>query len=334
MEFVAKDSWRRSLRSALPRLSLGTALGLAALWLAFRGVDWGLVGGALRQVDYARVGLALLSILVTLLVVTLRWRMLFYPDHRERGWFNLFGGVVVGQMLNIIVPARLGEVARAYAVGNREGLSKTRVLATVVVEKVADLGMFALSVVLLLLGMSLPAWVRGSGDALLLTGLVAVGVTLGFSFWGERGLRWLQRQGRRLPERWGARVERYGHSALGGFSALRDRRASLFLWSLSLAILALSVGTNYLLFWAFDLRLPPIAALFLLVVLQVGDAPPSLPGKIGVFHYLTVLALSVFAVERSVALSYAFVLYAVALLPKVILGAAILSVGAWARRRV
>ena len=70
------------------------------------------------------------------------------------------------------------------------------------------------------------------------------------------------------------------------------------------------------------------AAGFLLVVLQLGIAPPSLPGKLGVFHYLTVLELSFFGVARGPALTYALVLYVVALLSKVVAGGAWL---AWLR---
>jgi uncharacterized membrane protein YbhN (UPF0104 family) len=79
------------------------------------------------------------------------------------------------------------------------------------------------------------------------------------------------------------------------------------------------------------LRLPPVAALSLLVVLQVGTVPPSLPGKVGIFHYLTVVALALFGVDRATALSYAIVLYGVALLPKILLGGVYVAVGAHPR---
>ena len=49
---------------------------------------------------------------------------------------------------------------------------------------------------------------------------------------------------------------------------------------------------------AFGFKLPAIAALFLLVVLQVGNSAVSVPGNLGVFHYLTVLALAVYGIDR------------------------------------
>ena len=95
-------------------------------------------------------------------------------------------------------------------------------------------------------------------------------------------------------------------------------------WFLSAVVLVFSVTTNYLLLKASGIEVPYVAALFLMVVLRIGEAPPSLPGKLGVFHYLVVLALSVFGVDRTPALSYAFVLYAVAVVPIVIAGAILL----------
>ena len=89
----------------------------------------------------------------------------------------------------------------------------------------------------------------------------------------------------------------------------------------------LAASTNYLLFVAFGFELPALAALFLLVVLQVGNSAVSVPGNLGVFHYLTILALAAYGIDRERALAYAIVLYAVALLPKIALGVLIMTVG-------
>jgi len=300
-------------------------LGILALWLAFRGVDWNVLRSALLSLNYSIASLGLLTVLITLLVSTARWRLLFFPDHRELRFGNLFSGIVLAQMLNIIIPARLGDVARLYAVESGGRHTKVRILTTVVVEKAVDLTMLALTVVLLLLTVSLPTWLRESGRALLVSSVVAVAVVLLLSSREKAFLEWLERMAEKVPGIWGNRLVRVGRSALDGFSAIRSGQISLYVWGLSLVILVLAAFTNYLLFLALDLRLPPIAALFLLVVLQVGIAPPSLPGKIGVFHYLTVLGLSVYSVEKSVALSYAIVLYVVALMPKIVIGTVILG---------
>ncbi len=325
--------WPAVLRRALPRLALGALLGGVALWLAFRGTDVADLWQALLAVNYTWVAAALASVGLTTFIITSRWRLLFYPDVREPGWKSLLGGILVGQMLNILVPARLGDLARIYLVGTHEGLSKTRVAATLVVEKVADVVIFALGAVFLLLVVAVPDWVRESSTSLLVTGLVGVASIVALSRWGRGLLAWLER---RTPHRlggWLQPVWRLGHLALDGLAVMRSVKANLGLWGLSVLSWVSAAGTNYLLFRAFGLPLSFSAAAFLLVVLQVGVAPPSLPGKLGVFHYLALLGLSFFGVPRSAALSYALVLYAVALLSKVVAGGAWLAWLRWTPAR-
>ena len=312
--------WSPALRRSLPRLALGAVLGGLAFWLAFRGIDVSELLAAFQAVNYLWVAAALLSVALTTLVVAARWRLLFYPDDGERGWTSLLGGILVGQMLNIVVPARLGDVARVYLVGNSEGLSKARVAATLVVEKVADLVVFALGTVFLLVVITVPGWVRGSSTTLLVAGLLGIGVMVALSLRGQMLLFWLERHYPSAPGGWLQRLSRQGRLALEGLAALRSWPANLALWGLSVLSWLLAATTNYLLFRAFGMALSFAAAAFLLVVLQVGIAPPSVPGKLGVFHYLVVLGLSLFGVARGLALSYALMLYAVALLSKVVVG--------------
>lgn len=299
---------------------VGTALGVVALYLAFRDVEIGQIRDALVAADYGLVALALASIFLTLLVTTVRWRLLFYPRHRRLRWRNLFVGIVVGQMVNIVIPARMGEVMRSYAVGQNEGVSKMLVLGTIVVEKVMDFLALGLGFTILLPLVAMPLWVGQPGRAVAILGGAALLGILALAFFGERFVGLVRKVGRWMPGRLGERVVRYGERALMGLSSLRNWRVSLLAWGLSCLIWLLGATTNYIVLRAMGLSLPVTAALFLLLVLQVGDVPPSSPGKIGVFHYLTVLALSVFSVERNLALSCAVLLHLVVYLPKIVLG--------------
>jgi len=62
-----------------------------------------------------------------------------------------------------------------------------------------------------------------------------------------------------------------------------------------------------------------------LLAVQAGNIPPSVPGKLGVFEYAVVLALSVFGVSKGMALSYGIMLHIVAYLPKIVLGMVYIS---------
>jgi uncharacterized protein (TIRG00374 family) len=317
---ISRSAWLRPV-------VVGVCLGSLALWLAFRGLDFGQLLAGLRYVNYPLTAAALLTTLAALVLGALRWQLLFYPDHRQRSFAALFRANVIGQMLNIAIPVRVGEIARIYAVADDGTLSKARVLGTLAVEKALDLAAFALAVVAVLALVALPPdirlqqhilWIGGVGGVVILWTLARRPALC------SHAVGWMVAH---LPTAWRRRAERTAGNFIEGLSVLHNSWAWLGAIVLTLALVALAASTNYLLFLAFGLRLPPVAALSLLVVLQVGAVPPSLPGKVGIFHYLTVVALALFGVDRATALSYAIVLYGVALLPKILLGAGYVAVG-------
>jgi hypothetical protein len=53
---------------------------------------------------------------------------------------------------------------------------------------------------------------------------------------------------------------------------------------------------------------------------------PSVPGRIGIFEYLCVLALGVFNIPESTAFSYGILLHVVALLPQTVIGLVFLGI--------
>ena len=105
---------------------------------------------------------------------------------------------------------------------------------------------------------------------------------------------------------------------VSGLSPLRQwpRVGRLVAWSA--LIWALMIATNYVLFFALPIAPSWLMATVLLLVLQVGVAVPSTPGKVGVFQTLVVLTLSLFAVDRVLAFSYGLLLYVVIAAPQMI----------------
>jgi len=77
----------------------------------------------------------------------------------------------------------------------------------------------------------------------------------------------------------------------------------------------LAVSINYVLFAAMDIHVPASVGLLLMVALYIGVAPPSLPGKVGIFHGITVLTLTLFGVLPSTALAYGALLHLTIFLP-------------------
>lgn len=309
------------------RIGLGLVLGGVALWFVFRDADIGSLRAALLAADARWIVVALGSVLATVAVAVWRWRVLFHPEGEQISWFNLASALLIGQMLNIVLPFRLGEITRGYWVSRAGGIPVGRALGTIGMEKLADLATLGIAALFLLAVVAIPPWLRRSTYALAgLSTLALVGVHV-LAARGSRLLNDVRRAAAVFPQPIARRVTQLAATAFEASRVLDSWTASATVGVLSVLVLVLAASTNYFLFVAFDFGLPVLAAFVLLVALQIGNTIVSVPGNIGVFHYITVLMLGAYAVDRHLALAYAIVLYVIALIPKILAGAALLALG-------
>lgn len=299
----------RSWFGARVQIWLGLIVAVGTLYLAARSVDFGQLVEALRAVRLPLVLLAFISALATNVLKAARWRALFHPRPSGLSLRQLSSLIVIGQAVNFFIPARLGELARAYLTGEEAGLSKVYALGTIAAEKLIDIIVLAVLIAAMLPFLTLPEWLAGRLGPLLLTALaVVIGIIVLTG--GRRVLLRLIGWGlARLPRGWGERWLGRIEAGLDGLNALGSRQAAAAVWGWTLAFWAVAALTNYLMLLAFDLPPSPLIAFFLLAVLQAGVAVPSTPGKIGVFHYLCILALGVFHVPATIGLAYGLTLH-------------------------
>jgi len=318
------------------RLLVGLALSAICLYLALRGISLPALKEALSVATWGWVAAAVAVVVAGTFLKARRWQVLFYP--RQIAYRHAWPVFVIGQMLNAVLPARAGEIGRIYLIGEVEPVSRAKALSTVIVEKLVDLVMLALSYLAVVIWLSttslgLPDWLQRAGASMVPLAALALGGLLLFAYAGRPLWRLLKRLLNPLPLRWQDRANQAAEQAIAGFESLRHWQVSVQVWGLSLAIWILSTVTNAWLFRAFYLDLPASAALFLLVVLMVGVAIPPLPGNLGVFPYLCQLALSLFGVSRETALIYGLILQLTVYLPLIVAGALCLSGGNWSLRR-
>ena len=304
------------------------------LALVLRGVDLGRVWEALRAVNPLFLILALGTVVLTALAKAARWQVFFGLRPHQPKFVQVLMVLVVGQMLNIAIPGRLGDLARAYLIGDIADQSVAFTLGTVALEKIMDLLMSVLLFVTLLPFVVFPVWLQRWGVTPALVPVGLFGLTVLMAYQQRRILRLLAGLVRLLPTFLRPGVLRQVGQALESLETLCHPGEQLQLWTWSVVGWGVAAMTNYLVFLALALPLSYTAALFLLLILQVGVAVPSSPGKVGVFQYLCLLALGVFGVERNLAFTYSLVLYAVALMPLALCGALFLGWGNISMRRL
>jgi uncharacterized protein (TIRG00374 family) len=301
------------------QLWIGVVFSLGFIWLTLRGVDLKETVNALRWVNVPILIVAVASYVLSAAVDAIRWQLLL-AARKPPSFGRAFSVLSVGVMVNAFLPARLGDFARAYLMGEAEADSKVFVLGTVAVEKVADLLFLLLSLIVLLSQVTLPQWLADSarGMALFLAILVPCFILLAWQ--RDFILRMVERTSRFIPSEWREWLVRQTRYGLTSLNVVRSPRLLAGLFGCSLIGWILSACTNYLVLLAMGLVLPFWASLLLLVVLQVGTNVPSSPGRIGVFQYLVILTLSILFVDKGVALGYSIVLYLVIYVPIVLIG--------------
>ena len=295
------------------RSILGVGISVFLLWWIFRGEDLSEVLAHIREADPLLLGGAVGLAFLTFPIRAVRWKILLRPLRAETEFRPRFAAVSIGFMANNLLPLRVGEFARAYALSRLEAVTASGAFASLVVERFLD----ALTILgLLLVAVSLPSFPSGvlltegplgSGVrwAVVLLGVMVVFLLLLLLF-----PRWVVRSGERLARPLPDRVSRPLTSALEAFldglavlrSPLLLSRAagwSVFLWLWQSA--ALWVG-----FRAFGIDTGFGPAMLVNATIAFGAAIPSAPGFFGTFHAGAVVGLTgVYGIERARTLSFA-----------------------------
>jgi uncharacterized protein (TIRG00374 family) len=312
--------------ASILRICIGSLLGAAGLWLTLRDVPEAALRDVFSRIDPVLGLLALASTLVGLLAVVARWRLLLGIEAPR--FSLLFRATVIGQMLNIVVPLRVGEVARAWAASARGGVSIAGVTGSLAIEKAVDLIIFGASTALVVFVAVVPTPAMRPVRWIVLPAIAAVGLAAAFFV-----ARWLGRSNAATSSEQGL-LATLRRAFVASAAVIATPAAVVNLLGLSLIVLATAAGANQLLLAACGIDVPWWTGLAVLVVLQAGTVPPALPGRLGVYNYLTVLTLATLGVDAATAAAYSIALYAIAYLPKLLLGAIFIVDPAWRPARL
>jgi uncharacterized protein (TIRG00374 family) len=120
------------------RVLLGIAITVVAFGFAIRGIPVAAVVDSMRDANlWILLGLSIPSYAGAVIFRGLRWRHLTNPIAPVPRKL-LCRGVVIGFMVNNLVPLRIGEVVRAWYVSRESGVSASALFGTVVLERVID----------------------------------------------------------------------------------------------------------------------------------------------------------------------------------------------------
>jgi uncharacterized protein (TIRG00374 family) len=274
-------------RSALPRLLVGVLISAVFLAVTLSRVNLEQAAAAIGQAAPAGLAAALLIVLVDLCLRALRWHVLLVnvDEAVTRPPYRLaFGYLTLGFAANAVLPARLGDVARAVLAAGTFKAPRLAIFGTIMIERITDgltmLGLAILSSLVVASASELQA-LTGFAIVLVVAGLVVA--VVGWIAISRSALATtriatvLAGLVRRLSAGAGAFRHLGSAASFLGLTAVLTTTAILVAWAVLQA-----VGVN----------LSPIQAVLFLSGIALSLAIPAAPGALGTYEFVGVAIIT------------------------------------------
>jgi uncharacterized protein (TIRG00374 family) len=257
---------------------IGLAIAFGALYYTLRNISFNELATSLKSAEliYLLPGLALICL--SYVTRAYRWQALLRP-FKQIPVKEIYSPLMIGFMGSIL-PARAGEILRAYVVGKKHNITFSGAFSTIIVERLFDLvclmAMFVWVFVfkaemfdpnLTFSGISVQTMAIGFGRVcfILVFGL------LGFMFllaWQEEKVKsWINWLIRPLSKEWKEKIiYMVGEFALG-CQIIKDKKALMQIILFSVLTWALIVALYYPFYLAFDLQTQSLDSLLILTVM-------------------------------------------------------------------
>ncbi|OPY80735.1 MAG: Phosphatidylglycerol lysyltransferase [Syntrophorhabdus sp. PtaU1.Bin153] len=293
----------------------GFIISIILLYFSLKDIKYQEILLTLRKADFRFLFIPLVFIGVAVTLCSFRWSRITGSGVQFR---DTFIALLIGLFVNNVLPARIGEVARAYVLTKRKGISFTFGFSTVLVDRFFDLAGLLLLTFIFFPGHSLPPAV--SRGIYILVTLMIICIALIFVLSREKfantiasGFHKIRRPLFSKLARRIMTIQENLKRISSPFNLLCFVAISFTTWfamstALYFAVLALGVHVEFV-------YIPFVCAL-----LNMGLTIPSPPGYVGVYQALLVYLLSIFGVPKHEGFAVSIIYHAAWYIPYTIIG--------------
>lgn len=295
-----KDLFGSVVKGSPIRLIFATLIGLLLLGSIFSLAGISEVFGILSTVSLEYVAIAALMILTTFVFRTWRWSVLLRASGHRVHRDTAFKCIMFGWLLNYLLPARIGDVARGMALKTTEGTPLGVSLSTIVIERAMD--MFTLGIILIT---TLTFFAKDTPLLSVAIGALSIALILIF------GLVFISKYDHVISNIFGSRFEavRKGVIVLneGLCNIYANPQAIILCLFLSMPVWVFEVSSLYFSARAIHFDLSPAIAILAGITAFIAQAIPTTPGGIGVHEGTIAGVLVLFDINMSIGISMALV---------------------------
>ena len=317
---------KSGLTSAIKYLLL-LGIGILLLWLTFRHEDLGAILEKIKNADIRWILASLFFSMLAFISRAYRWNMLIEPLGYHPKLSSTSYSLMVGYFANLAIP-RIGEFTRCGSLSKAENIPFHILIGTVIVERVIDLVMLAVSMlVVATLEFDLMSGFlreqlfvplrRKFHDGPWVLAISASGILLILA------LYFLIKKYRHTLRKikWYGKLEQLLGGVLNGVRTVaKMKRNGLFIFH-TLFIWVMYFFMTYTCFFALEStqHLGVKAGLFVLVIGGLGMSAP-VQGGIGAYHWIVSQGLLLFQIELSDGITFATLVHTYQTLLVIVLG--------------
>ena len=240
---------------------------------------------------------------IALIVRSFRWRTIL--QRQEIPVMNFFESTCVGQTVNNVFPFRIGDLMQAYFLGYKTGLSKSMIFSTVLMERLFDLFPPLIIIIIGSYFVFLPDSI-GREKFLIFMFLFLI-----LCYLLLKSQKWINITVKKLlPEgNFKLKILTLIDNFYQSFKLLNSPNAiflvvflTIFLWFLY------SLGVFFYL-RALNIELGFLPSVLIQAIIAMSVVIPSSPGYVGTWEFFSVVALSIFGINKTHALSFALIFH-------------------------
>lgn len=303
-------------------------ISLGLLGLIFHKINWVKLVETFKTFDLKNLWVITPVYISTLYLRGIRWKSLLLNDSKYSA-YKLGAIFTVGSMLNIFLPARAGDVYRAYYLGKTSEEKKMKLFGSIILERTLDGICVFLILLFAILAYSNHQWIL---NLAYMIGAIFVGSFLGFYLifkFNKIDLvcQKLSEFCSKLPDiiakpsvKCIEKINLHSNSFIEGFEVLNSVKYTSEAFIMSIVIWLIECYVAFLIINSFHLSLGFSAALFVISLISFSTMIPSTSVFLGPYQYAYILALGIYNIDKSTALAVSTVHQAILMIILSVIG--------------
>lgn len=283
------------------------------LYVAFKGVN---LNESFAIISKSSIPFLILYIIVFFMshfARAIRWKYIVNSVKKDVSMFHLFGSVMVSYGVSCVVP-RLGELYRGLFLGRWEGISRSTIIGTIVVERIIDIAAFAFAAIISVSIFQVNlydkiVWLKTS---LIIGFLLIFFLTIFLIFlvkFQEKFRSVLIKISKKFSDKIANRIKSIFDTLLCGLSSIKGTRNIIFIIVWTILILILYALNSYVGFYILRMEFSGSItfkmAWIVMTISSFGVMIPT-PGGTGPYHAISILVLTrLFFFRNEISAAYA-----------------------------